>query len=131
MVVRAMAAMTAIGPVHEHLVIQSCVQAYRPTGNKKAAQAAFLHHDQRLVHGPVSLRSCSYVAVTVIDCAQPVIRIERTAHAQSHGRYIHDLVGRHFFFGFKGLFGFLLLRNDSLLRPFCLASFCRTGYRKE
>ena len=70
--------------------------------------------------------------------AQPVTGIERAAHAQRHRRNIDQFVGRHLFGGV-----FCLDRDTfdiaagaagaarSLVRPFCLAGGCRTGYRKE
>ena len=103
------------GFIMEHLII----------GNKKAACAAFLKKQVR------SCTSSSCQIVTIVDGVKPVLRIEWTAHAQCQRRNIHQLVGRHFFFGFLGLFGFLRLYDKSLFRPFCLASLCRTGYRKE
>ena len=78
-----------------------------------------------------AVRRSGQIVVAVVHSAQPVLRVERTAHAQGQRRYVHNLVGWHFFFGFKGLFGFLRFSNNSLFRPFCLASLCRTGYRKE
>ena len=54
---------------------------------------------------------------------EPVARIERTAHAQGQWAHVHDLVGWHFFGRL-----FVHFFRLCLIRPFCLASLCRTGY---
>jgi hypothetical protein len=63
---------------------------------------------------------------------QPVARIERAAHAQRQRRDIDQFVGGHLLGGL-GVDGDALDRGRflSLVRPFCLAGGCRTGYRKE
>ena len=76
---------------------------------------------------------------------EPVTRVERAAHAQGERRNVDQFVGRHFFAGrlgagacfrgcgraldFDAIEGFSV--RLSLVRPFCLAGRCRTGYRKE
>ena len=116
-------------------------QAITPIiGNKKAAYAAFLqkrlgNSDSRLdsnTQATTVSGSCGHVVVAVIHGIQPILRVEWAAHAQRQRRNVHNLVCRHFFFRFQGLFGFFLrFRNSSLFCPFCLAILCRTGYRKE
>ena len=69
--------------------------------------------------------------------AQPVTRVEGAAHAQRQWRHVDQLVGRHLLCRRVGVLTVdagaperpLVLR--SLVRPFCLAGVCRTGYRKE
>src|SRR3989344_1118424 len=78
--------------------------------------------------GAKSLRGMS-----LLRRAQPVTSVERAAHAQRHRGDIDKLFGRHFFGGIRADFNALdtLLGAGSLVRPFCLADGCRTGYRKE
>src|SRR6218665_849299 len=64
--------------------------------------------------------------------AEPVIGVEGAAHAQRIRGHIDELVGGHFL----GRFGIDCRARDRrgavrLVRPFCLAGGCRTGYRKE
>ena len=64
--------------------------------------------------------------------AEPIPGVEWAAHAQRHGRYVHKFVRGHLFSGFAvDLDAFDGLGVASLVRPFCLAGGCRTGYRKE
>ena len=63
---------------------------------------------------------------------QPIARVEGAAHAQRQGRDVDQLVGGHLF----AVVGDAVRRGAaarpvSLVRPFCLAGVCRTGYRKE
>lgn len=69
---------------------------------------------------------------TELRRCQPVTRIEWAAHAQRQGRDVDQFVGGHFLGGFR-VDGDALDRGRflSLVRPFCLAGGCRTGYRKE
>ena len=75
-------------------------------------------------------RACSGSGHRVaIDGGEPVLRVEGAAHAQRHGSDVHDLVGGHLFLGFCCLdFGSFFMFGVGQVRPFCLASVCRTGY---
>jgi hypothetical protein len=67
---------------------------------------------------------------------EPVSRVEGAAHAQRQRRDVDELVSRHFLgrrvarwkVDAGNWIGSGML---SLVRPFCLAGVCRTGYRKE
>lgn len=67
----------------------------------------------------------------IIDGAEPVMRIERAAHAQRQRGNVHNFVCGHFFFGFQRNAFVRFFWDGGRFRPFCLASLCRTGYRKE
>jgi hypothetical protein len=63
---------------------------------------------------------------------EPVAGVEGAAHAQRQRRDVDQLVRRHLLAGFgrRGT-GCCTGSPWSLVRPFCLACLCRTGYRKE
>ena len=71
-----------------------------------------------------------------LGCRQPVPGIKGAAHSQRQWGHIQQLVGRHLLARFRHHAD---VRNDfgrwecatCLVRPFCLAGVCRTGYRKE
>jgi len=70
-----------------------------------------------------------------ISGSRPVARVEGAAHAQRLGRDVEQFVSWHFLAGFGQNFNRRVAWGGagllSLVRPFCLAGVCRTGYRKE
>jgi 16S rRNA (adenine1518-N6/adenine1519-N6)-dimethyltransferase len=87
-------------------------------------------------------RTLRFAETATSGGSEPVTRVEGAAHAQGQRRHVDQFVGRHFFAGRLGAGGgcCVVVHFDavegfsvrlSLVRPFCLAGRCRTGYRKE
>ena len=89
---------------------------------KKPAEAGFF-----MVLGRKPMGLC-------LGGCEPVSRVKRAAHAQRQGRHVNEEVAGQLVAAcarFRSWHGQRVCVVVCLIRPFCLAGLCRTGYRKE